>query len=218
MTHPIERLFRHPDLLASSPADDAGHHDEALAAYLEGKLSSGARRRLEQEALADPARFELLRAAVDAVGGPARRPFRVLARLKDRGLELLNEVDLTLRALLEPQPALGALRRHPGTAEGLVALAGPGEGIDELDLQVRPDHTARVVVRCTEPLDLRVDESVSITLDTDGELREKHPFDGDSFIFSALKPGRHVVRLVARSPGRQSRMLAEAAIELTTAA
>ena len=218
MTHPIARLFRHPDLLASSPAHDAGHDDEALAAYLEGRLSSGARRRLEQEALTDPARFELLRASVDAVGVKVRRPFRVLARLKDRGLELLNEVDLTLRSLLDPPPALGALRRHSGAAEGLVALAGPGEGIDELDLQVLPDHTARVVVRCTEPLDLRVDESVSITLDTDGELREKHPFDGNSFTFSALQPGQHVVRLMARSPGRQSRMLAEAAIDLTAAA
>jgi hypothetical protein len=218
MTHPIEDIFRHPGLLASSPATDAGHHDETLAAYLEGRLPSGARRRLEREALADPTRFELLRASVDAVGGPARRPFLVLARLKDRGLELLNEVDLTLRSLFEPQPALGALRRHPGAAEDLVALAGPGEGIDELDLQVLPDHTARVVVRCTEPLDLRVDESVSITLDTDGELREKHPFDGDSFTFSALQPGHHVVRLMARSPGRETRTLAEAAIDLTPAA
>ena len=214
MNNPVDRLFRSCGQLPA-PTEDVGPFEETLAAYLDGRLNPGARRHLENQVLANPEQFELFRAAVDTIGVTAPQPFRVLARLKDRGLELLNEVELAFRSLLDPGPvALGALRRHQTENADLVTLFGPGEGIDELDLQAQPDHTTRLIVRCTDLLDLRVDESVSITLDTDGELREKHPFDGSSFVFAALTSGQHTVRLVARAPGRTPRTLAEAQIDL----
>jgi hypothetical protein len=217
MNNPVDRLFRQRAQIGAPTEDTAemGGFDEALTGYLDGRLNLGARRHLENQVLEDPALFELFRLAVDTIGVTAPRPFRVLARIKDRGLELLNEVDLAFRALLEPgQPALGALRRQKMENSDLVTLFGPGEGIDELDLQVQPDQTTRLIVRCTDSLDVRVDETISITLDTDGELREKHPFNGDSFVFPSLMTGQHTVRLVARAPGRKPRTLAEAQIDL----
>jgi hypothetical protein len=216
MSNPVDRLFRQRGH-SPAPSKDVGPFEETLAAYLDGRLNPGARRRLENQVLADPEQFELFRCAVDTIGVTTPQPFRVLARLKDRGLELLNEVELAFRSLLDPEPAaLGALRRHKMENADLVTLFGPGEGIDELDLQAQPDRTTRVIVRCTDLMDLRVDESVSITLDTDGELREKHPFDGNTFVFPALTSGQHTVRLVARAPGRTPRTLSEAQIDLAS--
>ena len=196
--------------------------DETLAAWLDGGLSPGQRRLLEEQALTDPALFELLRAAVDGIGAsvPAAgaRPFRVLANLKARGLEILNAFEVRFWALVDGdqfQPAFGPLRRDAVTAPDMLTVRGPGQGLDELDLQLQADRTTRLVVRAELAPETAADEKLSLLLESDGVLRRKLPFEASGMILTDLAAGHHVLRLVARAPGGEARELARAEIVLS---
>ncbi len=217
MTDPVDLFFQSAGQWPPpNPNGAECFSEETLAGYMDGALAPVQRAQVEEQALQCPVCFELLRAAVDTLGvrrpEPAQ-PFRVLARLKQRGLEILNHLELRIWALTEgPAPALGALRG--GESCDLVSIHGPGNGLDEIELQAQPDGTARLVVRGSSTLELERDEQASIALATDGQAREKRPFSSREQAFASLGPGRHTVSVSARAPGGKPRTLAEATLEL----
>ncbi len=219
MTNPIDSVF---SALGRAPVNSIPSDlltDEILAIYLDGGLSPADCAALERRVLTDPAAFELYRAAVDVIGmRPAREsePFRILARIHERGLKVLNELEHRFWALVDGslQPALGPLRAGAVAEPDLLTVLGPGNGLDELDLQLQSDGSTRLEVRSRVRPEVGADEKLSILLETDGQVREKRPFEGDRAAFDGLVVGRHVVTLQARAPGGQPRTLARAEVAL----
>jgi len=193
--------------------------DELLAGYAAGLLSDRERDALLAHALRCAGCHELVGAVASAVGirRPATTPaiLRVVARLARNGLELLNEAELALGTLLSPPvPALGAVRRAPEPARDLLVFRGPGGGLDEIEVQVQANGTARLGVRAVRLPSLRPDEILSVLLEVDGAPREKRPYTGDMVHFAPLGAGSYRVRVTARAPGEPARDLAEASLEL----
>lgn len=212
----LERLFAACGLVLPAATDVS---DEHLGAYLDGTLSPKDRRDLERRALHDPPLFEVLRTLVDVIGVATPEPLRplvVVARLlkkgAERGLELLNPLALAFqpRGL---ELALGPVRSGTVSAD-LFTVAGPGRGLDRIELQAMADGSARLGVRCVELPALEPDESLSIVRELDGRLMEKRPFDGRPVDFTSVQPGRTRLALVARAPGRTARTLGEAIVDL----
>jgi len=246
MTHSLDDLFARAGLpLAANPSAHCPT-DEAFADYLGALLPAAEREALELHSLACADCHDLLRMIVDvaatgaqvfgaatapAAASPGRlatrpsSPVRIVGRLVQRGIELINHAELVFDMLTSPgTPALGIAR---GTAEAPAAPAtaplaspwisvrGPGEGLDALELQMQTNGTARLVVRCEHMPALRPGELATIALDIDGSVREKRPFGGDPVTFAPIGRGAYRVRLVARAPGGTARPLAEASLELT---
>lgn len=220
----VTRAF-HTSGLARRPVEIATScpPDEIVAGYLESQLPERDRQMLETHVLQCSDCHEVLKSAVDAIGVavPASTPVsvRILGRLARHGIEILNHVELTIRSLGEaaPAPALGALRRATSEAppaSDLVVLSGPGNGLDELVLQVQPNGSTRLSVRCTQLPDLRSGEVVSVVLEVDGTPREKRPLSEDTISFAPIGPGSYRVRLIARAPGGPARVLSQAILDL----
>ena len=207
--------------------------DEAFAGYAGALLSPADRSAMEGHVLRCADCHELLQAVIDVLG--VSRPVavraaaipttRLVARLLERGIALVDQVQASLNDLLAPalqpalQPALGGLRRTSPTAEpaagaDLLRIKGPGRGLDALELQMQADGTLRLVVSGHLPADQRVGEILSLVLDHEGESREQRPFDGKPVRFAPIGAGHWRVRLVARIPGETSRELAQAELEL----
>ena len=213
--------------------------DEQLAGYVGALLPARDRQALETHALACADCHELLQVLVDVIGvrEPALRTehrlapirtaepasIRVIGRLvqrgRQRGLELVNAMDLVFRALAQgsPAPALGALRGSAAAppVSDLFVIRGPGSGLDELEVQVQADGTARLTVHCRDLPALRPGEMLSVVLDVDGGPREKRPLGGEPISFAPIGAGDYRVRLTARAPGQPTRELAEASLQLT---
>jgi hypothetical protein len=218
----VSRAFRASGRPRRAADPDSGcTPDEMLAGYLESRLSERDRQLLEDHALHCGDCNEVLSSAVDAVGVSAPIPasVHILGRLTRHGIELLNHFELAIRSLGDsmPVPALGALRgistEAPPTSE-MVILAGPGNGLDELELQVQSNGATRLSVRCAHLPELRPGEIVSVILEVDGTPREKRPLSGEAISFAPLGPGHYCVRLMARAPGCPSRELSQAIIDL----
>jgi hypothetical protein len=244
MNHFIDSIFDrngHPTRLpAAGPTCPS---DEIFASYLGALLPAGERDLLETHALACFPCHELLRTIADMahaapplVAGlaPAVVPVatqlpsaaispppsvRIIGRMAARGIELLNHLELTFRTLVDGPltPALGTLRRAdtraPAVSEWL-CVRGPGQGLDELELQTQADGTVRLLVRCDRLPDLQPGETASLVLEVDGATREKRAFTGEAMSFAPLSRGSCRLRLMARAPGTTGRALAEATIQL----
>ncbi len=237
MSNPIDRLFATAGQPLNSKAPGKNcPSDEAFAEYLGALLPAPEREALELHSLACADCHDLLRMvvnlnstdlrlasapspafaeAVQASSPPAA--VRIVGRLVKRGIELMNHAELTFRTLLDGSltPAPIGVRGTETLAPEWVAIRGPGHGIDELELQVQTNGTARLVVRCENMPVLASGELASILLDVDGSAREKRPFDGGELSFAPIGRGNYRVRLVARAPGGPVRQLAEATLELT---
>jgi len=193
--------------------------DELLACYAQGTLPTREVAGLQDHALRCADCHELLGAVAQAIGirQPALTPvgLRIVARLLRGGFELLNEAELALSLLkATPAPALGGVRRAPGDARDLLVFRGPGGGLDEIEVQMQANGTARLGVRATRLPELRPDEILSVLLEVDGAPREKRPYNGDLVHFAPLGAGSYRVRVTARVPGEAARDLAEAQLEL----
>jgi len=196
--------------------------DDVVAGFLESQLPERDRQLLETHVLQCGECHEVLKSAVDAIGVAAPAPIpasvHILGRLARHGIELLNHVELVIRSLGDatPAPALGALRgvtEAPPTSE-MIVLSGPGNGLDELELQVQSNGSTRLSVRCAKLPELRSGEVVSVILEVGGTPREKRPLSGDAISFAPLGPGHYCVRLTARAPGCPPRELSQAIIDL----
>ncbi len=196
--------------------DPAGlPNDELLALYVDGKLLPHQRRMIEERALNCPHTYEVLRAAVDTLG--VRREaatFRVVARLVEKGLELVNAFEHRLRRPEgELVPALGALRGDG--ADSLLTLQGPGSGLDELELQRHADGTAHLTVRGESELALATEERASFVVEVDGEPRVKRPYSSTPLDVGPLDAGSvYDVKVVAKAPGRSARTVVDASLDL----
>jgi hypothetical protein len=221
--------------------------DEAFAGYLAALLPAAQREALELHSLACADCHDPLRMVVDITSEEARlvvtpsrelvaapvraghARLRIVGRLVQRGIELLNHAELTFRTVMDPltpvlDPVRGAAAAAgvssdvgsgaPATSEW-ISVRGPGDGLDELELQFQANGTAQLVVRCEHLPELQPGELASILLDVDGFAREKRPFSGEPLTFAPLGRGSYRVRLVARAPGGPARPLAEATLELT---
>jgi len=195
--------------------------DELLACYAQGTLPSREVEGLQSHALRCADCHELMGAIAQVIG--VRRParatagLRIVAQLVRGGFQLLNEAELALSLLTaKAAPALGSVRRGPGEARDLLVFRGPGSGLDEIEVQMQANGTARLGVRATRLPDLRPDEIVSVLLEVDGAPREKRPYNGDLVHFAPLGAGSYRVRVTARVPGEAARDLAEATLELKT--
>jgi hypothetical protein len=205
--------------------------DELLAGFASELLPARDRQALVRHVLDCVDCHDVVRALadLDILVAPALRPVsvsvpvrRLVARIASRGLELLELVDEAVGAALAapalqlrvaPALALGGLRGAGPTAEP-VTLAGPGQGLDAIELQAHADDTARVIVHGSRPDDLRPDDRLSVVLEVDGSLRERRPFLGQPVAFAPVGPGRHRVRLMVRARGGAARELSRADIEL----
>lgn len=189
--------------------------DEQLALYVDGKLLPHQRRLLEERALSCPHTYEVLKASVDALG--VRREaatFRVVARLVEKGLELVNAFEHRLRRPEgELVPALGALRGGEGTE--LLTLQGPGRGLDELELQRHGDGTAHLTVRGSGGLPLEDGERASYVVEVDGQARVKRPYSASPLDVGPLDAGSvYDVKVVAKAPGSAPRTVVDASVDL----
>lgn len=222
MNSHLEQFFRTrgAELWPAEPGPDFPA-EEVFAAYLDDALPLTERRAFEARVLRDPAAYALLRCAVDTLAEaerPVSRSTRIVARLKQTGLQLLNAMELSFQTLRDGQlrPALGALRGEASEdSVQLLRIDGPGSGLDELELARQSDGSVQLTVRGREPIPLQSGEISSVVLEADGEPREKRPFSGDALGFSPLGHGRYTLRLVARAPGHPLRELASAHLELS---
>jgi hypothetical protein len=231
MDHLIEVCFATRGLQSRSSDPALGcPTDEAFAGYASALSSSAERSALEGHVLRCADCHELFRAVLDvsrpvAVRAAAIPTTRLVARLLERGLALVDQVQATLLNLVDApaqpalRPALGGLRRtspsaEPAAGSDLLKLKGPGRGLDALELQTQADGTLRLVVSGHLPSEQRVGEILSLVLDHDGESREQRPFDGKPVRFAPIGAGHWRVRLVARVPGESSRELAQAELDL----
>ena len=223
MSNPLDLIFASRGL--SRPARPLGPDcpsDEALAGFLDEALPLGQQRVIEDHALCCDACHTVIQAVVDVTRSavPASaRPARIVARLVQKGLELLNPLDLSFRSLRDGalSPALGALRGVATAEEAashLFSVDGPGDGLDEIELQLQPNGSVRLMVRGNSPPPLAPGEVSSIVFEADGCAREKRPFSGAPLTFAPLGPGQYRVQLVARAPGQPARTLSEASFEL----
>lgn len=191
--------------------------DELLACYAQGTLPDREREGLLAHALHCADCHEMVSAVAQTVGirRPAGARLRIVARLLRNGLQLLNEAELALGTLIAPPvPALGTVRRATEEARDLLVFRGPGSGLDEIEVQVQANGTARLGVRAVRLPELRPDEILSVLLEVDGAPREKRPYNGDLVHFAPLGAGTYRVRVTARAPGLPARDLAEASLEL----
>jgi hypothetical protein len=194
--------------------------DELLACHAQGTLGEREREGLLAHALHCRDCHELVSAVAQTVGihRPAPARLRVVARLLRNGLELLNEAELAIGTLLSPRvPAPLPVRRtaQEGVRD-LLVFRGPGSGLDEIEVQVQANGTARLGVRAASLPNLAPDEILSVLLEVDGSPREKRPYNGDLVHFAPLGAGSYRVRVTARAPGAPARDLAEATLELKT--
>ncbi len=192
--------------------------DELLAGYADSLLTATEIRRLEDHALECPDCHLVLKTVLDLRSAPATAPRRVsvVARVLQRGLELLNPLEVTLRSLVDgPAPALGAVRGEgAGASTEVIAVEGPGHGLDQVEIRLQPDGQVRLEVRGDEPPPVYAGEIASVVLEVDGAPREKRPFSGAPLAFAPQDHGSYRIRLVARAPGADPRELGEAVIEL----
>lgn len=206
------------------PARAASPHplcpsDEVLACYAQGTLPDRDREGLQAHALNCRDCHELVSAVAQTVGVHRRAPgvarLRVVAKLLRNGLELLNEFELAVGTLIRP-PALahGATRRAADDSNDRLVFRGPGSGLDEIEVQVQANGTARLGVRASSLPTVAPDEILSVVLEVDGAPREKRPYNGDLVHFAPLGAGSYRVRVTARAPGSPARDLAEATLEL----
>lgn len=214
MSSPLDRYFEArstdsvPFRAAPCPSDDA------LAAWIEGLLPLAERRPVDDHLLACEACHEVVGFVLDGrmvtASEPAPSPLSLVVQVMGQGLQLLGE---TAQRLLggEPQPALGGVRGDAAAAQP-VRLAGPGGGLDELELLADVDGRVRVQVH--GQLELLADESASLLLEADGEARERRRFGGGSLALQPLSPGDYTLRLVARTPGKAPRTLSETRLQL----
>jgi len=221
MRSPVELAFALQGALSGSPPPGATcPTDELLAGYGDDSLSASQQRVLEDHALGCAACFELVKLVAGSRPERLAAPPRVsvVARLMQRGLELLNPLEVVLRRLVSgDQPALGLARRAESVPEGttdVLVVQGPGRGIDELLIQLQADGLVRLQVRGDTPPALQHGEISSVILEVDGSPREKRPYTGATLAFAPQGHGRYRIRLVARAPGSAVRELCEAAIEL----
>jgi len=194
--------------------------DGLLSGYMDHALPATEIRHIEDHSLICGACHTIVKTMADLRGLPMRPAARVsvVARIVQRGLELLNPLEVTLRSLASPQagpaPALGAVR---GAGEGgpeMIAIDGPGHGIDEVQIRLQPDGQVRLEIRGDDPPPVYAGEIASVVLEVDGAPREKRPYSGAPLAFSPQEHGHYRIRLVARAPGEDVRELSEAIIEL----
>lgn len=198
--------------------------DEALAGFLDRVLSATEARAIEDHALECAATHQLVTTLADVRSAMAQaraKPgLRIRARLMERGIALLNAVDLTLRGLTA-QPALGAVRgdeADAGKTAELVRISGPGAGLDEIELQAQADGTVRFVVSGNLPSASAAGhdqaQRTSVVLEVDGMLREKRPYSGGRVTFAPLAGGDCRITVLRRLPGGPTVEISEARIEL----
>ena len=224
---------------ARSPSSEPGPDcpsDGLLAGYLDAALTATEMRGVEDHALVCGDCHTLVKSVVDLRGVPAGAPISapvsapvsapaqvsLVARIMQRGLELLNPLEVTLRSLLEPGmepegepvPALGAVRGPDAGHPDVIAIDGPGHGIDELQIRLQPDGQVRLQIRGDDPPPVYAGEIASVVLEVDGAPREKRPYRGAPLASSPQDHGQFRTRLVARAPGEDARELSEALIEL----
>jgi len=230
MDHLIEVCFATGGLHSRSTGPDPGcPTDETFAGYAAALLPGPERGALEGHALRCADCHELLRSVIDGLAGRAPVAVRaapvpatrLVARLLERGVTLVGELETSLLGLAAPPvpAALGGLRRAgaaAGAAPGaeLLRISGPGQGLEALELQTQADGTLQLVVSGRLPDERREGELLSLVLEHDGEAREQRPFDGRPVRFTPIGAGRWRVRLVGRVPGAAARELARAEIEL----
>ena len=222
MTSPIDLAFKLRGALTGDRALGPDcPTDELFAGYATGDLTATEHRRLEDHALVCAPCFDVVKQlATHAASETAPAPrVSVVARVVQRGLELLNPLEVVLRRLTGEgaEPALGAVRRAEpaaGDAAEVLVVQGPGGGLDELLIQFQADGLVRLQVRGDEPPPVGPGEISSVVLEVDGAPREKRPFTGEALAFAPQGHGHYRIRLVARAPGAEPRDLAEAAVEL----
>jgi hypothetical protein len=196
--------------------------DDLIAGYIDGALSATENRQLEDHSLLCGDCHLVLKTVVDVRGlteaATATVPPKVslVARIAQRGLQLLNPLEVRLRTLLDEglTPALGAVRGDRSDASDVIAIEGPGQGLDELQIQLQPDGQVRLQVRGDTPPPVRAGEVSSVLLEVDGMPREKRPYTGEPLAFAPQGHGHFRIRLVARAPGEDARDLSEASVEL----
>ncbi len=205
--------------------------DGLLAGYVDEALTATEKRGVEEHALSCGDCHMLIKAVVDlSLPAPLATPrVSLVARVLQRGLELLNPLEVTVRSLMEradgeadlqPAAALGGLRRSEAgsssesVAPEVIAIDGPGQGIDELQIRLQPDGQVRLQVCGNEPPPVHAGEIASVVLEVDGAPREKRPYNGSPMAFAPQNHGHYRIRLVARAPGEELRELSEAVIEL----
>jgi len=200
----------------SQPAPECPS-DDLLAGYIDGALSATENRQLEDHALGCGDCHLMLKTVVDVRGVPETVTPKVslVARLAQRGLEILNPLEVRLRGLLEEgqTPTLGAVRGDDTAGNEIISIEGPGQGIDELEIQVQPDGQVKLQVRGESP-PIHSGEISSVMLEVDGMPREKRPYTGEPLSFAPQGHGHFRIRLLARAPGEDARELSEAVIEL----
>lgn len=210
----IDTVFRNlgqatPEPCALCPTDDD------LAGFFDRVLSATETRVIENHAL-DCAYTHGVMAAFAAVRAEAvqsERPpsLRIQARLIEGGIALLNAVDLSLRGLAG-QPALGSVRGSETTS--LVRVAGPGDGLDEIELHAQADGSVRLAVS-GDLAGTAPDGRTSIVLEVDGMLREKRPYSGDRVAFAPLAQGDCRITLLRRRPGGPAQEIGETRVDLS---
>lgn len=218
MSFNLDHVFRVHGLRAVDNEPCLGDiPDDTLGAFVDGLLSQSERQRIADRLLLDPEAYDIVRAVADAVGLRSRPTvYRIVARVVQDGLELLNGFELTLRqpSSGELVPALGAVRGENAQQTDLLHFDGPGGGLDEIEMQKQADGTARVVVTSHDLPALEEAESPSIVLECDGKTREMRPLTDQPVTFGPLREGSYDLKLIARAPGSTSRTLAEASIQL----
>lgn len=210
MTDFIDTVFRLAGRADHAPCADCPD-DDTLAAYQDAALSATERRAVQDHALACAHAQLMLASLAEQRAATERTPgLRIVARLAEKGLALLNAAELTLRELAG-QPALGALRGDDTCP--LLRLAGPGRGLDEIELQAQSDGSIRCSVS-GELADRQDGELSSVVLEVDGVLREKRPFSGERLAFSPLTGGSCRIALITRRPGEAAREVSAAVLDL----
>ncbi|MFT7462893.1 MAG: hypothetical protein ACI9EF_001235 [Pseudohongiellaceae bacterium] len=212
----ISDTFASKGHLVPQPCNECPTDDD-VAGFFDRVLSASDARAIEDHALTCSSTHLLLATVADVrmamARATAKPPLRIRARLAERGIALLNAIELTLSGG-SSQQALGAARGEE-TAE-LLRITGPGDGLDEIELQSQADGTVRFVVsgKLTGSHAAGSDERTSIVLEVDGMLREKRPYSGERVAFAPLAGGDCRITVLRRSPGSPAMELSEARIEL----
>ena len=213
MSSPLDRFFAAPGAHSAPNRAASCPSDEALAAWVEGLLPLAERRPVDDHLLECEACHELTGLVLDARFEPrgAISPLNLIVQVVGRGLQALGATAERLLGTDGGQPALGGVRGEASLSEP-VRLAGPGGGLDELELLADVDGRVRVQVH--GHLELLADESASLLIEADGEARERRRFGGGTLALQPLSPGDYTLRLVARTPGKAPRTLSETRLQL----
>jgi len=210
----IATVFRNLGQAAPVPCDQCPTDDD-LAGFFDRVLSATEARVIENHALGCAythgvvAAFAAVRA--EAIQSERQPGLCIRARLIEGGIALLNAADLTLRSLAG-QPALGSVRGSETT--NLVRVAGPGDGLDEIELQALADGSVRLVVS-GDLVGAALDGRTSVVLEVDGMLREKRPYSGDRVAFAPLTQGDCRITLLRRRPGGPAQEIGETRVDLS---